>query len=661
MCSAGNSGVCRYLSREKADVPRKAFDLLWHESAAYYLARLIKNSASYEKHADAVESHAEYYRQLSQDELIFEVARLRLSLKKKGLVFDSVAEIFALIRECGERYLGMYHYRSQLIGGWVMLDGMIAEMETGEGKTFMATLPAVTAALAGMQVHIITVNDYLANRDCEWMRPLYEGLGVSVAAIRQSMTPAERRAVYESDVVYCTNKEIVFDYLKDHLKDPVRRGPAVLAVERLCNGETERRRITGGLCFAIVDEADSVFIDEAVTPLVISGAGNTQFEQDVYATAVRLAGSLKKDISYTVDRNAGVVELTSKGCSQLERCGREIGGLWASRRQSEVLLVQALRALHLFQRDRHYVVADDQVQIIDVYTGRILEGRSWENHLHQMIECKEGCPITGIRENLARITYQRFFRRYQILAGMTGTAREVRRELWNVYSLPVVRIPSRLKNVRRKLKTHLYLSEQEKFSAILNSVKHFHTMGRPVLIGTPVLAVSERLALLFRQHGLKCSVLNALQDKHEAEVIALAGHKGMITVATNMAGRGTDILLGPGVKELGGLHVIATEMHTAARIDRQLFGRCGRQGDPGSYQMFVSLEDQIFAGLHKLFSGDWLKRWVKPWSPLCRVVLLLLAKILQSRLEYNGGVLRRMLLSQDKQLEKALGLSGKGE
>ncbi len=649
------------LARGGKNASQTSADILWHTSAGYYLELIANRSTVYEKHADAVEGRAEYYRQLSSEKLAREVKRLRIALKKEGFSFNSVAETFALIREYGRRCLNMNHYRSQLIGGKVMLDGMVAEMETGEGKTFTATLPAITAALAGMRVHVVTVNEYLARRDSEWMEPLYSGMGLSVAAIRQSLNVAERRRVYESDIVYCTNKEIVFDYLKDHLETQAIRGPAALAVERLCSGDVQQRRIAGGLCFAIVDEADSIFIDEAVTPLVISGEGNNQFEQTVYAAALMLADSLVKDVSYTVDTYDRQLQLTPEGCRQLERRGREMAGIWAGRRQREFLVEQALRALHLFQRDRHYVVVDDRVQIIDLYTGRILEGRSWENNLHQMIECKEGCPLTGSRENLARITYQRFFRRYQRLAGMTGTAREVRRELWNVYNLPVVEIPSRKENVRRKLKTRFFTTESEKLAAIVESVKRFHGEGRPVLIGTPVLAVSEKLALLLRKNGMECRVLNALQDKQEAEIVAMAGQSGQITVATNMAGRGTDIVLGPGVEALGGLHVIATEMHSAARIDRQLFGRCGRQGDPGSCQLFISFEDDVLGGLRRSVFGGWLKQGIKSSNPLSRVVLFVSAKILQLQLERQGAVTRRLLLRQDEQLEKTLSLSGKGE
>jgi preprotein translocase subunit SecA len=661
MFSVSNQRVSGFWLSEQKSSPLEGVDLLWHESAAYYLKRMTASSARYKQHADTVESYADFYRQMDRAELKGEVAVLRSCLRKDGFVFDHVASTFALIREYARRCLGMYHYRSQLIGGRVVLDGMIAEMETGEGKTFMATLPVITAALAGMSVHVITVNDYLAKRDCEWMEPLYRELGLSVGAIQQSMNPAERRAVYACDIVYCTNKEIVFDYLKDHLSEPVTRGPAGKAVERLCTGERGRKRIAKGLCYAIVDEADSILIDEAVTPLVISGGGSNQFEDTVFSTAIELAASLKKDSSFTVDSNEGQLELTPEGCRQLEKYGRGEGGIWTSRVQREFLVEQALRALHLFQRDKQYVVVRDRVQIIDIFTGRILEGRTWENGLQQMIECKEGCPLTGSNENLARITYQRFFRRYRLLAGMTGTAREVRKELWDVYSLCVVEIPSHKRNVRLELKTRLYSTKKEKFSAIIASVKKHHEQGRPVLIGTPVLAVSEKMAELLKRHGLSCRVLNALQDKNEAEVVALAGQKGQITVATNMAGRGTDIILGPGVKERGGLHVIATEMHSAARIDRQLFGRCGRQGDPGSSQLFISLEDDVFHFLKKAVTGSWLNILLRLWNPLSRPILIVLAKSMQFRLEKRGVLIRRQLLRQDEQLNRVLGLSGKGE
>ncbi len=647
---------------QKKKVASGWVDRLWHAYPAYYLHRLTQSPASLGKIVVRVAAYSRQFGEDSDAVLQERLAALRLSLKKHGWDMDRAAQSFALVQECAARTLGMHHYPSQIIGGWVMLHGMIAEMDTGEGKTLTATLPVCTVALTGVPVHVITVNDYLARRDAEWMQPLYHSLGLSVAAIQHEMTDGERRRAYQSDVVYCTNKEIVFDYLRDHLRYPISQGPAAQAVGRLCHaGPPEEALLKRGLRYALVDEADSVFIDEAVTPLVISGRGGNQFEQEAYSCAVDLALPLQVNESFIFNTPSGQPELTEQGRNRLEQQTRGKGTIWASARQREFLVEQALRALHLLHRDRDYVVLEGSVQIVDQYTGRILEGRSWENGLHQMIEKKEGCRLTSRKENLARLTYQRFFQRYHLLAGMTGTAREVKRELWHVYKLHVVKIPAHKRPVRKQLPTRFFLTREEKFTAILQSVKALQANGRPVLIGTPVLEISEKLSSLFRRHDLECRVLNALQDGEEAAIIARAGQKGQLTVATNMAGRGTDIKLGQGVAEAGGLHVIATEMHSARRIDRQLFGRCGRQGDPGSCQLFVSLDDEIFKSFNTSRLGRIVRNCLRPVHCWYAPILRFLAVSLQTANEKIHSRTRKILLRQEEQLDVTLSISGKRE
>jgi len=415
------------------------------------------------------------------------------------------------------------------------------------------------------------------------------------------MTPEERRAAYACDITYCTNKQLVFDYLKDRLMLGQESRSLHLQVEGLhAEFPRTRRLLLRGLCFVIVDEADSVLVDEARTPLIISNVSDSSQEKQLYGEAVAMARQLASGLDFAIRPREREVDLTERGKRRAAELAEPYGGVWIGPRRREELVRRALSALYLFQRDKQYIVRGDKVQIVDEYTGRVMADRSWERGLHQMIEAKEGCPITGQQETLARISYQRYFRRYLRIAGMTGTAREVARELWAVYRLPVVSIPTNRPVRRRRLPDEVYATAEAKWAAIVEKLRALHAAGRPVLVGTRSVQASERLSELLKAVGLPHQVLNARQDQEEAEVIANAGSRGRITVATNMAGRGTDIRLGPEVAALGGLHVLATERHDARRIDRQLFGRGGRQGDPGSFQVIASVEDEI---VHDVFHG----------------------------------------------------------
>ncbi|MGH7303951.1 MAG: prepilin peptidase, partial [Candidatus Rokuibacteriota bacterium] len=534
---------------------------------------------------------------LSDADLSATARAIGAELRVGGYTEHLVARSFALVREVASRTLGQRHFNVQLLGGRVMLEGMVAEMETGEGKTLTATLAASTAALAGLPVHVITVNDYLARRDAEWMGPIYQALGLRVGVVTHGMAHGARRAAYECDDTYVTNKEVTFDYLRDRIAIGRRTSRTLLQLERLAGDETRLGRIVlRGLNYAIVDEADSVLVDEARTPLIISsGGGNTADERPVYTAALALASRLVAGRDFHVDPRDRAVRLTDVGGIELDQLARSLGGAWASRRRREELARQALTALHLFQRDRHYVVRDEQVHVIDEFTGRLMSDRSWEHGLHQLIEVKEQCPLTARHEPLARISYQRFFRRYLRLAGMTGTARETAPELWSVYRLAVVPIPTNRRLHRHGAPDRAHPTAEAKWRPLVERIAALHRQGRPILVGTRSVAASEHLSGLLTAAGLPHRVLNARQDKEEADIVAGAGELGRITVATNMAGRGTDIRLGPGVREKGGLHVLATERHEAGRIDRQLAGRCARQGDPGSHEAFVSLDDEIVA------------------------------------------------------------------
>jgi preprotein translocase subunit SecA len=581
---------------------------------------------------------------------------LRRDLHRNGLRPDLVASAFAVIREVSGRTLGMRHFDVQLLGGWAMMRGKVAEMETGEGKTLTATLPAATAALAGIPVHIITVNDFRVARDAAWMKPLYDVLGLSVGTILEGMSPTDRRRAYGCSITYCTNKQVVFDYLKDRLLLQQENRALHLKIEALHRADPRVSRLMmRGLCFAVVDEADSVLVDEARTPLIISGGRGAGDEERVYRQALDAARRMLARRDYLVSERERHVDLTDLGRAHAARLTNRYGGVWNVRGHRENIVRQALAALHLHLRDKHYIVDEGQVRIVDEYTGRVMADRSWERGLHQMVEAKEGLEISGRQETLARISYQRFFRRYLRLAGMTGTAREVAGELWAVYGLNTVRIPTNRPQARKIHGDLLYPTSRAKWQAIAEQVAELHKSGRPVLVGTRSVADSEHISGLLNEAGVQHSVLNARQNRTEAEIVAQAGQPGRVTVATNMAGRGTDIRLAAGVGEVGGLFVIASERHEAGRIDRQLFGRSGRQGDPGEGQAMVSLDDELVRSvfgslLDRLRSGHlpgWLGRMLFSWA--------------QRTTERRHSAIRKRLLHSDESLQDLLAFSGRGE
>ena len=581
---------------------------------------------------------------------------LTMQLRLHGLRDDLVAQAFALVRETAQREVGMRHFDSQLIGGWVLLHGMIAEMETGEGKTLMATLPACTAAMAGRPVHIITVNDYLVARDHALMRPVYAALGLSSAAVTSEMSHEARQLAYASDIVYCSNKTVVFDYLRDRIVLGSKAGSLRLTLDRMY-GEKSRtgKLLLRGLCFAIVDEVDSVLADEAATPLIISAPVPGAHEDEGLARqALSLADALVEGADYEVLSGDRRIEMRPAGLEHAIALSGDWGGVWNLRLRREELVVQALSAMHLFRRDEHYLVTDGEVQIVDEFTGRVMPDRSWNRGLHQLIEAKEGCALTVRREPLARISYQRFFRRYLHLSGMSGTARELTREFGAVYGLAVVTVPTHRPSQRRWLADRVLDSESRKWDCVLEVVLAHHARGAPVLVGTRSVAASERLSARLADCGVAHRLLNARQDRTEGEVVALAGQPGQITIATNMAGRGTDIQLGSGVAELGGLHVILTERHEAGRIDRQLAGRCARQGDPGNVQAILSLEDAL---LQTFGSTQWA-RWVCGPGEGGRARWI---RWVQWRVARAQSGVRRKLLAADRQMGVLLSFSGRPE
>jgi len=639
----------------------------WLDRTAASLAGFVRQRAygrspGHEAFLALVNAEARRLATLGNDQIRESVPELRRRLYSEGLQEELVAHVFAIAREVADRLLKMRPFDVQLLGGRVMLEGKIAEMETGEGKTLTATLPACAAALAGIPVHIVTVNDFLVMRDAAWMKPLYAFLGLRVGTITEGMAPEARRAAYACDITYCTNKQLVFDYLKDRLMLGQESRHLHLQIEGL-HAEFPRtsRLLLRGLCYVIVDEADSVLVDEARTPLIISSVGDAAHEKQIYSEAVAIARQLDSGLDFAIRPREREVDLSERGKHHAAELAEPYGGIWIGPRRREELVRRALSALYLFQRDKQYIVRGDKVQIVDEYTGRVMADRSWERGLHQMIEAKEGCPISGQQETLARISYQRFFRRYLRIAGMTGTAREVARELWSVYRLPVVTIPTNRPVRRRGLADQVYLTAEAKWAAIVYSLRTLHREGRPVLVGTRSVAASEHLSELLKAADLPHKVLNARQDQEEAEVVATAGGAGRITVATNMAGRGTDIRLGPGVADLGGLHVLATERHDSRRIDRQLFGRGGRQGDPGSFQAIASLEDEIVRDLFGTRAA-WLgKRFRRSDNLMPAWLGRLLVGIAQRTAERHHARTRRELLRIDDHLSDLLAFTGRPE
>ena len=597
---------------------------------------------------------------LDEAALAAAVATLRTNLRRAGLRADLVVRAFALIREVSRRTIGLRHYDEQLIGGLALLKGMVAEMETGDGKTLTATLAAGTMALAGKPVHVVTVNDYLAGRDSEITGPIYRALGLSIGTIVHTTAPDERKSAYRCDITYCCNKELVFDYLRDRMVLGRASGNLRLKIESLfAERPRENLLVMRGLVYAIVDEVDSVLVDEARTPLIISGQQGIPDDRSWADEALALAGQLVEGVDYAVRRDRGQVELTDGGHRHLADLGETLGGIWRGRIRREESIAQALTALHLFRRDEHYLVQDGKVQIVDEYTGRIMADRSWNEGLHQLIERKEDCETTGRRVPLARISYQRFFRRYDKLSGMTGTAREIARELWNVYRLPVLSVPPHRPIRRRRLPDRIVPTLDEKWQIVAERAQQLVNQGQPVLIGTRSVAASETVASRLAAASLDHVVLNAANDKNEAEIIARAGQRGRITVATNMAGRGIDIRLGAGIDAVGGLHIILTERHDARRIDRQLAGRCGRQGELGTYEAILSLEDPLLERL-----GPILRSAVRAFrrrSLVVKALARLAFRRAQRRSERLHARMRRDLLRVDHNLGTLLSFSGEQE
>lgn len=543
----------------------------------------------------------ERMRALAEDQIRKESLSLRYRAMSGESLGSLLPEAFALTREAGRRALNMRHFDVQIVGGASLYDGCIAEMQTGEGKTLTATLPLYLHSLCGLGAHLATVNDYLAERDAEWMRPLYEMLGVTVGVVLTDSSPDDRRKAYAADITYGTAKEFGFDFLRDRL---LLRAQGRIQSDFLGEGSTERWSSSGDepvqrtMHFVLVDEADSILIDEARTPLIIGSLGD-ETRDTVIATfrwAAENATHFAAEEHFTEAEDTRKIELTAKGRALVRSLPREELLRVVSLVDMYEYIERAIKVQNDFHLDRQYVVRDGEIVIVDEFTGRLAEGRKWRDGIHQAIEAKEKIEVSVPTGQAARITVQDLFQRYRHIAGMTGTASTSAPELTKIYKTPVVMVPTNRPPKRKRLVDQVYGTMLQKFEAIVAETSEMHQQGRPVLIGTRSIDKSLVLSRLLDEAGVKHQVLNANEVAREAEIVADAGRQGKVTVATNMAGRGTDVKLQPDVKDLGGMHVICTELHDAARVDRQLIGRCGRQGDPGSYRQFLSLDDEILRG-----------------------------------------------------------------
>ena len=567
-------------------------------------------------------------KKLSDSSLANKTNEFKARLAKGETLDDILPEAFAVIREASRRVLGMRHFDTQLIGGIILHRGNIAEMCTGEGKTLVATAPVYLNALEGKGVHVITVNDYLAKRDSEWMGQVYKFLGLSVGLIIHDLDFNQRKIAYNSDITYGTNNEFGFDYLRDNM---------VTSLDQM---------VQRPLHYCLIDEVDSILIDEARTPLIISGPG--QKSTDDYYTVAKLVPQLKKEEDYTIDEKQKTVAPTEAGVAKMEKLLHVENLYDAENLELNHLFVQALRAQTMMTRDKDYVVKDGEVVIVDEFTGRLMYGRRYSDGLHQAIEAKEGLEVQRESQTLATITFQNYFRMYDKLAGMTGTAKTEEQEFIKIYGLPVLQVPTNKPIQRKDLPDVIFKNKRGKYKAVVREVERRHATGQPILIGTTSIEQSEELSHMLDQANIPHSVLNAKYHEREAAIVALAGQKGAVTIATNMAGRGTDISLGEGVAELGGLAIIGTERHESRRIDTQLRGRAGRQGDPGSSQFFLSLEDDLL----RIFGGDNIKSFMEKMGleedePInSRMVSNAIQKA-QKRVEARNFDIRKYVLEYD--------------
>lgn len=636
----------------------KGLDAVWDVGVGL-AGRVVPQRKRFLRQAERILTIEKQFSELTNATLRQIAADMREIFRCNRDSFLDIERAFAFVREVAFRQIGERPFPVQIAGALALNAGCIAEMATGEGKTLAATMPVTIAGWRGHGCHVITVNDYLAQRDAEWMGRIYRFCGLTVSFIEQQMSPEERRKAYMADITYCTNKEVTADFLRDRLILGSSKGLSSSLLDKIITGgRVMDRLVQRGVHYAIVDEADSILVDEAVTPLIISGQAPNPQQIESFHQAADIVSRLNPEVDYQVNHQYREIKLTDQGRSHLMELTGPIGSFWRGNRRCLELINQALTAKELYLKDKHYVIDDDKIVIVDEFTGRMMPDRTWRDGLHQAIEAKEKVEINPPKDTYARISFQRFFRMYRKLAGMTGTASEASSEFWQIYHLPVVSIPTNRPCMRMNLPTIILSTASAKWARIVQEIRSVHDTGRPILVGTRSVRASEQLSELLKAEKLSHQVLNAVYHTQEAEIVAQAGQHGNITVATNMAGRGTDIKLGRGVADLGGLHVIAAEPNESARIDRQLYGRCARQGDPGSAQGIFSLEDEIVSRYAKNSSSYLKKRYANAKGDISSPLVCGVFRLSQISAERLALRQRKSVLKTDYWLDEQLGFTG---
>lgn len=616
---------------------------------------------SLKRDAEAALAQEREWIELSDAVLQRRLLEFRAHFRRGGKSAEAVLlPALAAIREAADRKLGLRPFPVQLMGALALNRGYLAEMATGEGKTLTAGLAAILAGWTKHPCHVVTVNDYLVQRDAEWLEPLYHFCGVRVGFVAFWMGNPERIKNYACDVTYVTSKELLADFLRDRLRLGKMQNPTRRLIRRMMAPEPvlQDGLVLRGLHTAIVDEADSVLIDEAVTPLIISASHKNEALREAARLAQEMIGILKPGTDYRLNPRYKEIDLTKSGLQKLVEQASHLPGLWRGPDRRLELIVQALIAREYFHRDQQYIIEGDKIVIVDEFTGRPMPQRTWREGMHQAIEAKEGLAISDPNETIARLSFQRFFRCFHKLSGMTGTAREAAGEIWQIYGLPTIAIPPNKPCIRQQFPDRFFQDAKSKWQAIIVEIEKVHSMGRPILVGTRSVLASEQLGQWLEQRGLESKILNATRLKEEAGIVALAGEPGRITIATNMAGRGTDIKLGQGVTASGGLHVIGTERHESGRVDRQLFGRAARQGDPGSAQVFVSAEDELVQKFLSKSAKMALKESMRRNLPGRGRIAKSAFDYAQSRAENLAYKQRQNILRSDVWLDDALSFSG---
>jgi len=646
---------------QRGKLPTKIEDI-WQNHVLFYQSLFPLNRTAMSRVVQDINAHKHRLAGIDDREINQEIQSLRTNMRSRDISFANVCQAFALIREKASRNLDLHHHDVQLQGGWALLHGNVVEMKAGEGKTLTATLPACTLAMSGIPTHVITASQYLADRDYMAMKPLYESMGISVALLKHGMLSAERRHAYLCDVVYCSARELVFDYLKDHLIAPQRSGRISRAVQRLYGGfGNSENHYLRGLHFAIIDDADTVLIDQALTPVAISGEKNNIFDEPVYRQALRSARQLELDSDFMIGNDGYEINFTDQGKDRCAELSLEAGGFWNVRRIREMLLLQALTALNCLSKDVHYSVQNHKVAPLGRVTEAITLHRMWSSGLQQMVECKEGCPITSPKDTLARITFQRFFRRYYHLAGITGTANEARRQFWSIYRLKVAVVPPSRPDKCRRLTESCLTTSAEKLERLVSETGSIHRSGRPVLIGSVSADATERISAKLTQSNLPHTIVNGTKAEPDAASMSNIGNSGQITITTSFSGPGIDLSLASSIVTEGGLHIIASEKNIYGRLDRQLIGNCGKQGEPGSYSFFFSLEDGLFQKISIPLLRSLLSFTLNRYPSLGHYLVMKTSKFIQRQLASQHYRRCRTMLRHEDSLDRQLAFSGEGE